>query len=213
MNALFALVCGQAPAHTWAPGGMLLPVCERCTGLYVGAAVALALHLALRIGPSARFLQVHGGFLLLMIPLGYHWLPQDPLARTASGVLFGAGLVSFLAGGLRPAGPPLAVARGLRPTQAAPSLSRGGGPSPHSAPAARSLARARSPQTLGRLQWVVYLVGIGCALLMIPLLASEGGPIAWYLLSGFAAIGLASLVALTLANVTRIVSAWATSRR
>ena len=96
LHALFGLVCGQAVEHTWSPGGVLLPLCERCTGLYVGAAVALALHLALRIRPNALFLQVHGGFLLLMIPLGYHWVPQDALVRTLSGLLFGAGLVSFL---------------------------------------------------------------------------------------------------------------------
>ena len=96
LNAVFGLVCGQAAAHTWSPGGVLLPLCERCTGLYGGAASALALHLTLRIRPNARFLQVHGGFLLLMIPLGYHWVPQDALVRTLSGVLFGAGLVSFM---------------------------------------------------------------------------------------------------------------------
>jgi uncharacterized membrane protein len=96
LSAVFGLVCGQEPAHTWAPGGMLLPFCQRCAGFYGGAAVALVLHLALRIRPTARFLQVHGGFLLLMIPLGYHWVPQDALVRTMSGVLFGAGVVSFL---------------------------------------------------------------------------------------------------------------------
>jgi uncharacterized membrane protein len=73
-----------------------LPFCQRCTGFYAGAAVALVLHFALRIRPGNRFLAVHGGFLLLMIPLGYHWVPQDALIRALSGVLFGAGVVSFL---------------------------------------------------------------------------------------------------------------------
>jgi uncharacterized membrane protein len=93
---LFALVCGQNPAHTWSPGGALLPCCQRCTGLYAGAIVALLLHLALRIRPSARFLQVHGLFLLQMVPLGFHWVAQDALVRTWSGLLYGFGLVSFL---------------------------------------------------------------------------------------------------------------------
>jgi hypothetical protein len=75
---------------------MLLPCCQRCTGLYAGAAVALVLHLGLRIRPTARFLQVHGGFLLLMIPFGYHWVPQNALVRGVSGVLCGTGVVSFL---------------------------------------------------------------------------------------------------------------------
>jgi uncharacterized membrane protein len=96
LSAMFAVVCGREPTHMWAPGGTLLPFCQRCTGLYAGAAVALLLHLWLRIRASDRFLQAHGGFLLLMIPFGYHWLPQDAWIRGLSGVLCGAGLVSFL---------------------------------------------------------------------------------------------------------------------
>ncbi len=96
LTDLFGLVCGQLPAHTSAPGGMLLPFCQRCTGFYVGAAVASALHLSLRIRASERFLQLHGAFLLLMVPLGYHWVPQAAVARMLSGVLFGAGLVCYL---------------------------------------------------------------------------------------------------------------------
>jgi uncharacterized membrane protein len=96
LSAVFALICGREPTHMWAPGGMLLPFCQRCTGLYAGAAVALLLHLWLRIRAGDRFLQVHGGFLLLMIPFGYHWLPQDALVRGVSGALYGAGIVSFL---------------------------------------------------------------------------------------------------------------------
>jgi uncharacterized membrane protein len=93
---LFALVCGQNPAHTWSPGGALLPCCQRCTGFYAGAVMALVLHLALRIRPSARFLQVHGLFLLQMVPLGFHWVAQGALVRTWSGLLYGFGVVSFL---------------------------------------------------------------------------------------------------------------------
>jgi uncharacterized membrane protein len=96
LTTLFGLVCGQLPAHTSAPGGIPLPFCQRCTGLYAGAAVAAALHVALRIRASERFLQLHGGLLLLMVPLGFHWLPQDELVRMTSGVVFGAGVVAYL---------------------------------------------------------------------------------------------------------------------
>jgi uncharacterized membrane protein len=96
LDAAFGLLCGREPSHMWSPGGVPLPFCQRCTGFYAGAAVALVLHLALRIRPGNRFLVVHGGFLLLMIPLGYHWVPQNALVRALSGVLFGAGVVSFL---------------------------------------------------------------------------------------------------------------------
>jgi len=93
---VFALVCGQDAFHTWAPGGALLPFCQRCSGFYSGAAVALALQALLWMRPGARFLQVHGLFLLLMIPFGFHWLPQGALARTLLGLLYGFGVVSFL---------------------------------------------------------------------------------------------------------------------
>ena len=96
LRTLFGLVCAQAPAHTWAPGDWLLPCCERCTGLYAGAAVALALHVALRLRSRGWFLPVHGLFLLAMIPLGFHWVPQNDVVRGVSGFLYGAGVVSFL---------------------------------------------------------------------------------------------------------------------
>lgn len=96
LTRLFGVVCGQLPAHTWSPGHVLLPMCQRCTGLYAGAAVALLLHAGLRLRPSERFLWLHGGFLLQMVPLGYQWVPQDALLRTLSGILFGAGVTSFL---------------------------------------------------------------------------------------------------------------------
>ena len=96
LGAPFGLLCGRDPSHMWSPGGMLLLFCQRCTGFYAGAAVALLLHFVLRIRPGNRFLAVHGGFLLLMIPFGYHWVPQDALVRALSGALFGTGVVSFL---------------------------------------------------------------------------------------------------------------------
>jgi uncharacterized membrane protein len=95
-RALFALVCGQDVSHTWTTGGALLPLCQRCTGLYAGAATGLFLHLALRIKPGNRFLWVHGVFLLAMVPFGFHWLPQGEVVRALSGFVFGLGLVSFL---------------------------------------------------------------------------------------------------------------------
>jgi uncharacterized membrane protein len=117
---LFSLVCGQNPEHTWAPGGVLLPFCQRCTGLYIGAMVGVAMHLAGRNRKSlsqtkptsspcpslgfsipGRLLLIHGFFLLQMIPFGYHWLPQGPVLRTETGVLFGFGVATFL--GLLPA--------------------------------------------------------------------------------------------------------------
>lgn len=92
----FGFVCGRAPDHLWAPGGVVLPCCQRCTGLYVGAWLAVVLWLVLRPPRTRRFLLVHGLFLLIMVPFGFHWLPQGALLRTLTGTLFGLGVVAFL---------------------------------------------------------------------------------------------------------------------
>ena len=93
---VFGWVCGQNPAHTWSPGGELLPLCQRCTGVYAGAFVAALLHLACRPAPTTRWLWLNGAFLLFMLPSGYYWIPQNANLRCASGILFGFGLVAFL---------------------------------------------------------------------------------------------------------------------
>jgi uncharacterized membrane protein len=96
LRHVFSFVCGQNPAHTWSPGGELLPLCQRCTGVYAGAFVAALLHLAWRPAPAPRWLWLNGAFLLFMLPSGFYWIPQNPELRCASGILFGFGLVAFL---------------------------------------------------------------------------------------------------------------------
>jgi uncharacterized membrane protein len=92
----FSVVCGQNPEHTWAVGQTLLPFCQRCTGLYVGAGVCVALHLILRPGLSGRFIAAHGLFLLIAAPFGFHWIPDEPALRAMTGVLCGFGIGTFL---------------------------------------------------------------------------------------------------------------------
>ncbi len=96
LGQFFGLLCGQEPGHTWAPGGILLPCCQRCTGLYVGAFVAALAHICFRPKLTGRFLEIHGLFLLLMVPFGFHWLPQGPALRGATGVLYGSAVATFL---------------------------------------------------------------------------------------------------------------------
>jgi len=109
---VFQWVCGQEPEHGWAPGGVPLPFCQRCTGLYAGAALALFLHLVFRprrrpafptglrpgLGAAAgrRLPEFYGICLLQMIPFGFHLVPQGPALRGVSGCLFSFGLVGFL---------------------------------------------------------------------------------------------------------------------
>src|ERR1035441_7920476 len=96
LHQLFSWVCGQNLAHTWSPGGELLPCCQRCPGVYVGAFVAALLHLARPPQPTSFWRWLNGAFLLFMVPSGYHWIPQNPELRAVSGILFGFGLVAFL---------------------------------------------------------------------------------------------------------------------
>lgn len=96
LSQAFSWVCGQNPAHTWTCSGLALPCCQRCTGLYLGALASFLLQHLLRPRMNSRFLQIHGAFLIVMVPFGFHWLPQGPLLRAWSGMLFGFALVTFL---------------------------------------------------------------------------------------------------------------------
>jgi len=99
LREVFAVVCGQN--HCWAPGGEVLPFCQRCTGLYVGASITVVLYAFFRPRPTSLSLWIHGLLLLLMVPFGYHLVPQNGLIRTLTGQLFAVGLIGYL--GLLPA--------------------------------------------------------------------------------------------------------------
>jgi len=173
----FAAVCGQEPAHTWAPGGLLLPCCQRCLGLYVGAGVATLLHLGLRPMLTGRFLELHGAFLLLMVPFGFHWVAQGPVLRTVTGVLFGFGVVTFL-------WLPLAQRLGKR--------------------ADKCEVRSTKPQGRPKSEvgnQVVYLLSLGATLILLPAAARLGGASAVYLLAALACWGALGVGVLVVGNV------------
>jgi len=96
LHLLFSVLCGQYADHTFVPGGLWLPCCQRCTGLYGGAAMAALLHLWLRPRLTARWLALHGLCIALMVPCGAHWIPQGPVLRAASGAVFAFGVFTFL---------------------------------------------------------------------------------------------------------------------
>ncbi len=120
MNAffhqIFGFVCAQPPAHTWAPGGELLLVCQRCTGLCVGAAIAFLLLLWFRPPTNARYRWLHAIFLLLMTPFGFHLVPHGGVLRTVSGYLFGFGVVGliWLLPGAKPSAKPSRMASNFK---------------------------------------------------------------------------------------------------
>ena len=94
LHEIFRFVCGQA--HVWYVGAEPLPFCQRCTGLYGGFGYALVAILLWRPRPTAACLYIHGGFLLFMLPFGYHLVSQSAVIRTVTGQLFAAGLCYFL---------------------------------------------------------------------------------------------------------------------
>ncbi len=191
----FRFVCGQAPDHTWAPGGLLLPCCQRCCGLYLGALIALLLLAWLRPRLSGRFLELHGLLLLQMAPFGFHWVPQGPELRTITGVLFGFGLVAFL--WLLPAarlhrGETPEVIAAVRDGDAAVAarLSR---------PAGMNAADARPVQW----QWR-YGAGLVMSLLLVPAVAMGGGWVGAVALAALAFAGAMAVALLALCNVLLI---------
>lgn len=92
----FSWVCGQDLAHTWAPGGNPLPMCQRCTGFYSGAAIALVLMLWFRPQIGSRYRRLHTILVLAMAPFGFHLIPHGAVVRTISGLWFGFGVVGLL---------------------------------------------------------------------------------------------------------------------
>jgi uncharacterized membrane protein len=95
-HQVFSFICGQNPAHTWAPAGQLLPLCQRCTGLYIGILIGLILLFRYRPLTDAHYCRIHVLLLLLMAPFGFHLAPQEAFLRTMSGQWFGFGVAGLL---------------------------------------------------------------------------------------------------------------------
>jgi uncharacterized membrane protein len=167
-------VCGQNPAHTWMPGGEWLPLCQRCTGLYVGALVAGLLQVAWRPAPTLGWRWLNGLFLLFMLPSGLYWIPQNPELRCGSGILFGFGLVAFLSLTL-PAGFAIYDIRFTRRLEI---------------PARR----------VNRKSQIVNVAGLLATLVLVPVLAENGNTVAAGMLTAACIGGALVLAALLLAN-------------
>jgi uncharacterized membrane protein len=98
---IFSNVCHQQAARAWAPGGVPLALCQRCTGVYVGAAFFVCLLPWMRFRPSRALAVLHTVFILQMAVLGTHLLPHPASMRTLSGQLFIIGAGYFVWNNLR----------------------------------------------------------------------------------------------------------------
>ncbi len=97
------MVCHQRPERSFDWGGVPWPVCARCTGIYVGAAVAAMLAPRARTGlprsPQRARLWLAAGALPAALTLVYEWtagqMPSNAI-RAASGLLLGGAVASIL---------------------------------------------------------------------------------------------------------------------
>lgn len=89
-------VCGQAMDRSWVFDAITFPLCQRCTGIYAGAAVAAVIYCCLRWQPDRRSALINLWFLFQIVPSGLKLFPDSPALRMLSGGLFGVGLVGLL---------------------------------------------------------------------------------------------------------------------
>ncbi|HIC93342.1 MAG TPA: DUF2085 domain-containing protein [Anaerolineae bacterium] len=111
LHLLGAGVCGQVPSHSFVIGGRRLPLCARCTGIYLGfllglAAMAIAGRGRASSLPPTRVLALLAGFVALMgldglnsyldlLGLPHLYEPHNAL-RLATGVLCGLALSAIV---------------------------------------------------------------------------------------------------------------------
>ena len=96
LRPLCGFICHQRPERSFFIGGAQLPVCARCTGLYVGAAVAAPLALVIATRLSARGARV--ALAMAALPTALTWtLEFTGIAAFSNVVRFVAALPLGLA--------------------------------------------------------------------------------------------------------------------
>ncbi len=96
LYGLFSSICHQYPERSWFLSGQPLAVCIRCTSIYVGFLVALALRLPPRTG-FLRFAVVLTGVEVVVA----HMVIDMEVVRSLSGLLLGLSAGGFVAQGVR----------------------------------------------------------------------------------------------------------------
>ena len=156
------------------------------------------LHLWLRPRLSSRFLEIHGAFLIFMVPFGFHWVADGPVLRTVTGVLFGFGVVTCLW---------LAIE-----TRARVPMVRlwGGALSPALSPSEGEREKTQPALVASVLQAPLYFLVLVATLVLLPLAASLGGALVAHVLCVLVTWGMLCLAELVVANVA--IGLLATSR-
>jgi uncharacterized membrane protein len=116
MYAVGAFICHQRPERSFHLDSIQLPVCARCLGIYGGAALGLAAHLASgwRLGASPRVLLVAASvptFAMVVLETAGLWDTSNAV-RAGAGIWLGVGVAMAVVPSLSPgaqAGSPDAV--------------------------------------------------------------------------------------------------------
>ena len=97
---LFSLVCHQDVSRSFAIAGMVLPFCQRCTGLYLGLGIGLLIQLlsgSHKKGlPPKGILYTDIACLLVMPVFGLHFLDPGPAWRFWTGLIYGNAIAYLL---------------------------------------------------------------------------------------------------------------------
>lgn len=97
LNFIFSFLCNQAPARCFHIAGHLMPLCQRCTGLYIGMGFTFIWFLLSRNYnrglPPRRIVYVNVICLLVMPVFGFHLLDPGPAWRLWSGLIYGNAIV------------------------------------------------------------------------------------------------------------------------
>jgi len=98
---IFSFLCSQDASRSFAIAGHLLPVCQRCAGLYLGMGVTFVYLLLKRDYrrdlPPRSIAYVNVACLLAMPIFGFHLLDPGPAWRLWSGLVYGNAIVFLLA--------------------------------------------------------------------------------------------------------------------
>ena len=99
MIHIFSFLCNQDPSRSFTIAGHLMPVCQRCTGVYTGMGLTFLWlfvnHYHKKDLPSISIVYVNIICLLVMPIFGFHLLDPGPAWRLWSGLVYGNAIASL----------------------------------------------------------------------------------------------------------------------
>jgi uncharacterized membrane protein len=100
MTCIFSFLCSQDASRSFTIAGHLMPLCQRCTGLYAGMGISFVWLLVSRNRqkglPPRSAIYINVACLLTMPVFGFHFLDPGPSWRFWSGLIYGNALVYLL---------------------------------------------------------------------------------------------------------------------